>query len=458
MIELIRVGFPYLLVLFFIVKGIKEPLYFLAIPFLMFMSESIFFEGVTIFKMPGSLNYALIFIWLVVLRIVSVVLTGNKVIDVEIYNQRINALDYCILGLILITVIGLGMTIINYSVLTDVIKEFIVLISMFVCYFIIKNWTANNKPELLVNFLYSLVIVNTFASFFYVLHQGLHFNFYNFEEYSTEVFQGQQITRTFWFMPQFLPFSIAFLFVFKERRPFVFYLLLIVNLLAIYISYTRSSIINAAFIFFFYYFFTGIKTGKIGLFFRKVFVYGIIFILGILIMSKLLPANTKYFLNRFTELKETSATSEPNNLEYRFIMTGIIISSIDDNDKILGMGSVTENQISWIPAMDLATSDMVWAGVIFRWGFIGFILFILLYVFSLTNAFFFYLKSEGVLSDLALMFILFIISQIIEGFVSWTFMSAHGFATGLWYFAMLSALLGSNKVEGLSNKKILSNE
>jgi membrane-associated HD superfamily phosphohydrolase len=139
-------------------------------------------------------------------------------------------------------------------------------------------------------------------------------------------------------------------------------------------------------------------------------------------------------------------------------MTDIIISSIDDNDKILGMGSVTENQISWIPAMDLATSDMVWAGVIFRWGFIGFILFILLYVFSLTNAFFFYLKSEGVLSDLALMFILFIISQIIEGFVSWTFMSAHGFATGLWYFAMLSALLGSNKVEGLSNKKILSNE
>jgi hypothetical protein len=122
------------------------------------------------------------------------------------------------------------------------------------------------------------------------------------------------------------------------------------------------------------------------------------------------------------------------------------------------MGSVTESQISWVPEMDLATSDMVWTGVIFRWGFFGLFLFILLYIFSLTKAFFFYLKSNGVLSDLALMFILFIFSQIIEGFVSWTFLSAHGFTTGLWYFAMLSALLGSNKIEGLLNKEILSNE
>jgi hypothetical protein len=458
MIELIRVGFPYLLVLYFVVKGIKEPLYFLAIPFLMFMSESIFFEGVRIFKIPGSLAYGLIFIWLVVLRIASIILTRDKETAVESYTQRINALDYCIFGLVLVTFIGLGMTIINYSILTDVIKEFIILISLFVAYFIIKNWTSNNKPELLVNFLYSLVIVNTIASFFYILHQGLHFNFYNLEEYSTEVFQGQQITRTFWFMPQFLPFSIAFILVFKEKKSFAFYLLLVVNIMAVIISYTRSSVINATMISLMYFILIGIKKGSIGLVLKKIFIFGALGVLGLLIMSKVLPTNTNYLLSRFTELKQSSVTSEPNNLEYRFLMTGIIISSIDDNKKILGMGSVTENQISWVPDMDLATSDMVWAGVIFRWGFVGLMLFILLYIFSLTKAFFFYLKSEGVLSDLALLFILFIISQIIESFVSWTFLSAHGFTTGLWYFAMLSALLGSNKIEGLSNKEILSNE
>ena len=228
--------------------------------------------------------------------------------------------------------------------------------------------------------------------------------------------------------------------------------------MAVVISYTRSSVINAAMIFLLYFILVGIKKGSIGLVMKRIFIFGALGILGLLIMSKVLPANTNYLLSRFTELKQSSVTSEPNNLEYRFLMTGIVISSIDDNKKILGMGSVTENQISWVPDMDLATSDMVWAGVIFRWGFIGFILFIFLYIISLTKAFFFYLKSEGVLSDLALMFILFIFSQIIEGFVSWTFMSAHGFTTGLWYFAMLSALLGSNNIEGLSNKEILSNE
>lgn len=64
------------------------------------------------------------------------------------------------------------------------------------------------------------------------------------------------------------------------------------------------------------------------------------------------------------------------------------------------------------------------------------------------------MKSEGVISDLALMFLLFIISQIIESFVSWTFMSGHGYATGLWYFAMLSALIGFDTDKGFSDEKI----
>src|SRR5664279_4703650 len=90
---------------------------------------------------------------------------------------------------------------------------------------------------------------------------------------------------------------------------------------------------------------------------------------------------------------------------------------------------------------------MVWTGVIFRWGIVGLILFILLYIFSGYGALNFYLKSEGLLSDLGLLFFLYIFSQIIESFVSWTFMSGHGFGTGLWYMCMLSALLVMSKNE-----------
>ena len=454
MIELIRLVFPYLLILYFVVKGIKEPLYFLGIPFLMFMSESIFFEGVKIFRIPGSLSFGLMFIWIVFLWIVSIFIYNNKKSDID-NTRTLNALDFCIISLLIISSAGLVMTIINYSILTDVFKEFIILISMFACYFIIKNWSSHNKPELLVSFLYSLVIINSIASFFYVLHQGLHFNIYNLEEYSTAVIQGEEITRTFYFMPQLLPFSIAFILVFKEKSSLVFYVLLIVNLLAIFISYTRSSIINAAIIFLFYFLLTGLKKGRFGTVVKNVFIYSVVGVLAFIMVSKFLPANTKYFMNRFSELSETSATSGPNNIEYRFIMSRIIISNMEEDKKIFGMGPVTENQLSLVRPMRQTTADMVWTGVIFRWGFVGLIIFILLYIFSISKAYIFYMKDEGVLSDLALLFLLFIISQIIESFVSWTFMSGHGFATGLWYFAMLSALVGFYENKELSDTKII---
>jgi len=42
------------------------------------------------------------------------------------------------------------------------------------------------------------------------------------------------------------------------------------------------------------------------------------------------------------------------------------------------------------------------------------------------------------------MFMIILVSQILEGITSWTFLSGHGYATGLWYFAMVAVL--ENKV------------
>ena len=68
------------------------------------------------------------------------------------------------------------------------------------------------------------------------------------------------------------------------------------------------------------------------------------------------------------------------------------------------------------------------------------------------------MRSDGILANLALFILLYIISQIIESFVSWTFMSAHGLATGLWYFAVLSALLGFEKNKGQDDQGKLVTE
>jgi hypothetical protein len=447
MIETFRLVFPYMLVLYFVIKGIKEPLYFLGIPFLMFMSESIFFEGAKLFRMPGSISYSLMLVWLIILRISSIFIQNNNEDEQYSRNSGLNGIDFCIIGLILITTFGLVMTMINFKLLTDVLKEFVTLISLFVSYFIIKNWTSNNKPELWVNFLFSLVVVNSIASLFYVLHQGMHLNIYKIEELSTEVFQNEEITRNFYFMPQFLPFSIAFLLVFKEKTSFIFYALITINLLAVFISYTRSAIINAGLIFLLYFLFLGLKKGTMGLVVKNVLLFALSALLVFFVLSKVLPSNTNYFVRRFSELSETSPTSGPNNMEYRFLMTSIIISHMEEDKRILGEGPLTQNQLPLVTQMRQATSDMVWCGVIFRWGFVGLMLFILLYLISGVKAFIYFMRSEGLLADLGLFFLLYIISQMIESFFSWTFMSGHGFATGLWYLAMLSALIGMKKNE-----------
>ena len=139
MIAIFRLVLPILLLLYFIVKGIKSPLFFLGIPFLIFMRESIFFTNIKLFFIPGKLGLILGFIWLVLFWILFSIIRIFKKPD-KIYNTlRLNELDYCIIGLMILTGIGLGTAIINYSLLNGVIIEFINLISLFAGFFIIKN-------------------------------------------------------------------------------------------------------------------------------------------------------------------------------------------------------------------------------------------------------------------------------------------------------------------------------
>ena len=166
-----------------------------------------------------------------------------------------------------------------------------------------------------------------------------------------------------------------------------------------------------------------------------------------MILLRFMPAKVKYFSERFEEVSNTTQFRESNNLKERFLNTKIIISRIELNKKIIGEGPVTNMQLAGVTEMKGANADMVWVGVIFRWGYLGLVLFILLYVTSVIKAFKLFIRSDGFISYLALLILLMIISQIIESFVSWTFMSQHGFANGLWYFAILSVLLGYKKNE-----------
>ena len=89
-----------------------------------------------------------------------------------------------------------------------------------------------------------MVIANTVAATMYVLHQGFHLPVYLGSEYYTTVVAGQEITRTFTFMPQFSLLALAFVLA-RRQWDLKWLVVLGITLLAIMVSYTRALLIAA---------------------------------------------------------------------------------------------------------------------------------------------------------------------------------------------------------------------
>jgi len=440
MVELLRTLLPYLLLGIFLVKGFRKPIYFLGVSFLMYMSESIFFETVKIFQVPGRILPVLKMIWMIIFWLLPFIFQLYIGRGIKRSRQIAGTLDYLIIVLVFTTIVGLSVTLMTYPVTTGLIMEFFVLLSLFVGYFIIRDWSFSCKPEVLKGFLLSLVMVNTLSAVLYILHQGAGLGIYDIEEYIEEIFGGERITRSFWFMPQFLFFSIAYLLVFRADRPLVYTLMLIINLGAVFITYSRSTLIVSLFLIVFYFIILGFKENRIGYIIKNIVLYMVIAVIGLIAVIKIFPTNAQYFQDRFRELTEERSPYQINSLEYRIERTAGVVESIDAGKIIFGMGPVTEEQEPLVPAMKSITSDMVWTGVAYRWGLIGVVVFILLYVFAFLKSYRIFVKSTGLVSHMALMFMIILVSQILEGITSWTFLSGHGYATGLWYFAMVAVL------------------
>ncbi|HQP77473.1 MAG TPA: hypothetical protein PL069_08670 [Saprospiraceae bacterium] len=444
MVELLRTLLPYLLLGIFLLKGFRRPIYFLGVSFLMYMSESIFFETVKIFQVPGRILPVLKMIWMIIFWLLPFIFQLYIGRGIRRSRQNAGILDYLILVLIITTIIGLAISLMTYPVSDGIIMEFFMLLSLFIGYFIIRDWSFSCKPEVLKGFLLSLVMVNTLSAVLYILHQGAGLGIYDIEEYIEEIFGGERITRSFWFMPQLLFFSIAYLLVFRADRPLIYTVMLIINLGAVFITYSRSTLIVSLFLIVFYFIILGFKENRIGYIIKNIVLYMVIAVIGLIAVIKIFPTNAQYFQDRFRELTEERSPYQINSLEYRIERTAGVVESIDAGKIIFGMGPVTEDQEPSVPVMKSITSDMVWTGVAYRWGIIGIVVFILLYVYAFLKSYRIFVKSTGLISHMGLMFMIILVSQILEGITSWTFLSGHGYATGLWYFAMVAVL--ENKV------------
>jgi len=443
---------PYLFLLYFLIRAYKKPVFLLGIPFLIFFRYCIFFENVKIFTIPGRLgNDVLLLMWLFITELILssryLIQSGYKRKNFSQSNS-INLLDWFIIGLIIISIADLVLVLNGYLEITGVVIQFFSLVALFLGFFVLKNIVSHTDEASLKDFLFSIVIVNTFASFLYFLHQGLNITIYELpgvDEFQQEVFQGEVITREFWCMPVLWFFSVAYLTIFREGKSVLSLCMLGINLLSIFVSYTRSFMAIVLILFFLYNLLISIKKRSFGPLIKNGILIIFSGIILFFVLSQFLPDKVKYFEERVTSLKKNPNDEDANTLLIRFKRTGEIFRKMGSEKIIAGLGPVTDVQYHGASSVDDTTADMVWTGVVFRWGYIGLIIFAFLYLVSLARAYSLFMNSEGILSQLGLLFMLVIISQILESFTSWTFLNPGHFALGLWYFAFLSALIGFDK-------------
>ena len=443
---------PYLLLLYFLIRAYKKPVFLLGIPFLIFFRYCIFFENVKIFTIPGRLGKdVLLLMWLFITELILssryLIQSGYKRKNFS-QNNGVNLLDWFIIGLIIISIADLVLVLNGYLEMTGVVIQFFSLVALFLGFFVLKNIVSHTDEASLKDFLFNIVIVNTIASFLYFLHQGLGITIYELpgvDEFQQEVFQGEVIIREFWCMPVLWFFSIAYLTIFREGKSVLSLGMLGINLLAIFVSYTRSFMAIVLILFFLYNLLISIKKRSFGPLIKNGILIIFSGIILFFVLSQFLPDKVKYFEERITSLKKNPTDEDANTLLIRFKRTGEIFRKMGSEKIIAGLGPVTDVQYHGASSVDDTTADMVWTGVVFRWGYIGLIFFALLYLVSLARAYSLFMNSEGILSQLGLLFLLVIVSQILESFTSWTFLNPGHFALGLWYFAILSALIGFDK-------------
>jgi len=453
---------PYLILLYFLFRAYKESIYLLGIPFLIFFQYCIFFDNVKIFAVPGSLpKDVILLMWMLIVWFIlsarPLIQPGYKLTNYYHY-KGLNLIDWIIAALIIVSVVGLVMVVNKNAVITGVIKQFFALTSLFFGYFVVKRIVSYTDPISLKDFLFSIVLVNSGASFLYFLHQGLHMQLYQLggmeDLLQQEIFQGEAITREFWCMPVLWFFSISYLVVFKPGKPAIWLSLLAINLIGVFVSYTRSFLAIIFVLIFLHTVLISFKKRSVKILLKNgvaVILVGSVLVVAIM---RFFPDKFEYFEERIVNLKKDPKDEDANTLLIRFNNTGEIFHKLGPEKTLAGVGPVTEVQYVGTEDIVDTSADMVWTGVVFRWGYIGLGFFILLYLVSLIKAFSLFIKCRGVLSQFGLLLFLVIVSQMMESFTSWTFLNPGHLAMGLWYLGVLSALSGFDKKYGVQIEKI----
>ena len=435
---------PLAAVAYFVWQSTRSRIFLLGIPFLQFFRQSVFFEDLRPFWIPGRLSTVEVtMLWLIVVWAVCTgwLLPSRRTAGEERtppFGPRPLPEELLLIALAGVVALSVLATAVRHADLSSAIGEASGLAFMLLGYLLVRGIVYHSERTEVMRFVNAIVVVSTVAAGLFVIHQGLHIRIYSAEEYFQTVFRGQVITRTFVFMSPLLIFGLAFAFA-KRRWTVWTYLIIGVNLLAVWISYTRTMLAMAAVVAAISILVRLLKGGQEMLALRRALAVGAVVLAVAVALVTLLPTESNYFVGRIQNAMEGGGVGSSDSLALRNARLASTVELVADDDIVLGRGFVTAAQDPQYTMMRQWSWDSAWISIVYRTGLAGAAVFAALLVAYAARAFWLFLRPDPWAEEYGLLWFTFLVATGIGSFIGWGFMDQTRYPMNLWFLAFLAA-------------------
>jgi len=434
-----------LLLLYFLWRSLRQRVFLLGLPFLMDMYYSVFFDRLRPFWVLGRLETAdRMMFWFLVTWIIyfDLFLPGRRrsVRERHLFGPRLSAPEEIVLvGFVAYMLFKVAETAVQYADLGSAISQARIPLYVFAGYFLLRGILCHASRKETVDFVAAIVVVNTIAAVFYVLHQGLHIYIYTgMVELSYLDYGGVVLTRSFYFMPQYLPLAIAFCAA--KRKWSVFWLgVLVVTLAAIWVSYTRAlilvAIVEIAVI-------LAVRLLKRRDAWRAAKrALQIVLVIGVFVGAAvtLMPVQSDYLFSRVAETRSRGSVLEDNNMQVRLHWWRTTYDWVGGDNRLLGVGYPSAAQDARVTRVGQMAADLVWVPTLWNLGLLGVAGLAGLFAAFAWRATSLSFASEGDAAFLSITLLGVIVGVFLLGFQEWTILDPWHTPLALSFFTLLAA-------------------
>jgi len=435
---------PLAAVAYFVWRSASSRIFLLGIPFLQFFRQSVFFESLRPFWIPGRLsNVAITTLWLIA---VWAVCTGQLLPAgrrgagkrVPAFGPRPLPEELVLVALAVVLALSVLVTAYRNTDLSSAVGEASGVAFMLLGYLLIRGIVSHSDRGEVMRFIHAIVVVNTVAAGLFVIHQGLHIPIYAADEYFETVFRGTVITRTFVFMSPLLIFALAVSFA-KPRWSVWTYLIIAVNLVAVWVSYTRTLLATAAVVAAISILARLLKGGQEMIAVRRgLAVVAVVVAVGVTLVM-FLPTESNYFVGRIQAATEGGGVTSTESLAQRNTRLARTVEIVAKGDIILGRGFSAADQDPLHETMRQWSWDSAWITIVYRMGLAGVVVFGALLAAYAARALWLFFRRDPWEEEYGLLWFTFLVATAIGSFIGWGFMDQTRYPMNLWFLAFLAA-------------------